>query len=355
MSPRTATRLFRAEIPARPGTGDYRPLLELATNLLRRGEFSAALPLLCRAHHALRTITDGPPSPSYDGSKILALWGECLYRLGQSAQALQRWLEALDLVPDGDTFARLTRTIERAGAVHEYGIVLKEGCTRGVPGALALWQRWQGQTITLTQDGADPKGLPAFPRSGPFPAHPGVAVMADVANLDLSCGEQYGWEVCLDYGRLLREAGRHGVLRARVAFVPNLVETLAVRQRLLQAGFTLDLKQPKMSHGRLTANADTAMAAAAVRWASDAHIGRVELWTGDGDFIKVREVIQESWPHVSVVFRSLAQGTAAAIRHLAADWMAIGPEYLLPLEGGITAYPPFSLPVAVDLRHRRRP
>ena len=104
-----------------------------------------------------------------------------------------------------------------------------------------------------------------------------------------------------------------------------------MRRELARAGFEIDLKQPKVSHGRLEANADTAMAAAAVRWASDPAVSRVELWTGDGDFVKVREVVANAWPRVAVTFRSFEVGTAWAIRRLGRDWMRIGPEYLLSL------------------------
>ena len=66
----------------------------------------------------------------------------------------------------------------------------------------------------------------------------------------------------------------------------------------------------------------------AVRWASDPAVGRVELWTGDGDFVKVREVVAAAWPKVAVTFRSFEAGTAWAIRRLGHAWTRIGPEYL---------------------------
>lgn len=154
--------------------------------------------------------------------------------------------------------------------------------------------------------------------------------MADVANLDMVCRDQYGFGRRLDYGQLLRVAERLGPIRAKIAFVPDIPETLAVRQHLAQVGFEMDLKRPKRSNGRLVANADTAMAAAAVRWASDALTGRVELWTGDGDFLKVREVVAQTWPEVGVAFRSFEVGTAADIRRLGEDWIPIGSEYLQP-------------------------
>jgi hypothetical protein len=152
--------------------------------------------------------------------------------------------------------------------------------------------------------------------------------MADVANLDMVCHDQYGFGRQLDYGRLLARARKHGLVQAQIAFVPDIPETRAVRRELIQAGFEIDLKRPKRSRGRLVANADTAMSAAAVRWASEPTVGRVELWTGDGDFVKVREVVAAAWPEVTVTFRSFAAGTAGAIRRLGRDWMSIGPEYL---------------------------
>ena len=164
--------------------------------------------------------------------------------------------------------------------------------------------------------------------TNPDSPRPAIAVMADVANLDMVCQDQYGAGRRLDYGRLLARARRHGPLQAPIAFVPDIPETLDVRRDLAHAGFEIDLKRPKRSHGRLVANADTAMAAAAVRWASDPQVGRVELWTGDGDFLKVREVVGEAWPDVAVTFRSFEVGTAGTIRRLGADWMSIGPEYL---------------------------
>ena len=65
-----------------------------------------------------------------------------------------------------------------------------------------------------------------------------------------------------------------------------------------------------------------------MRWASDPGIGRVELWTGDGDFLKVQEVIDQTWCDVAVVFRSFEVGTAVAIRRLGDGWEPIGPQYL---------------------------
>jgi hypothetical protein len=152
--------------------------------------------------------------------------------------------------------------------------------------------------------------------------------MADVANLDLVCADQFGYGRRLEYGRLLRAAGRYGSVPVKIAFVPDMPETLAIREHLARVGFEIDLKRPKRSHGRLEANADTAMAAAAVRWATDAEVGRVELWTGDGDFLKVREVVGHARPEVTVAFRSFEVGTAAGIRRLGADWSPIGPGYL---------------------------
>jgi hypothetical protein len=89
------------------------------------------------------------------------------------------------------------------------------------------------------------------------------------------------------------------------------------------------MQRPKRSHGRIAANADAIMGAAAARWASAPGIGRVELWTGDGDFLPVRDLIRQAWPHVAVAFRGFVAGAAAEIQRLAEDWMPIGPHYLM--------------------------
>jgi hypothetical protein len=80
----------------------------------------------------------------------------------------------------------------------------------------------------------------------------------------------------------------------------------------------------------MSANADAVMAACTVRWASDPHIGRLELWTGDGDFLAVRDVVNQAWPRVQIIFRSLELGTAAGIRHLGDAWIPIQGESLQP-------------------------
>jgi hypothetical protein len=58
-------------------------------------------------------------------------------------------------------------------------------------------------------------------------------------------------------------------------------------------------------------------------------VGRIELWTGDGDFLRVREAITQAWPEVDVAFRSFEAGTAPGIRLLGEDWEPIDPAYLL--------------------------
>jgi hypothetical protein len=110
--------------------------------------------------------------------------------------------------------------------------------------------------------------------------------------------------------------------------VPDLPDTLPVREHLAAASFTVYLHSPKRSHGRITANADAVMAAWAVRWAGSGEVGRVELWTGDGDFLAVRDVIRQGWPAVTVAFRSFPVGTAANIQRLGEDWAPIGAGYL---------------------------
>jgi len=307
-------------------SGHYKPLLEVAGSHLRAGDLLEALPVFHWAYRSWRAVPDGNLKHRYDGVKLMALWGECLYRLNQPEEAQKRWLWSLALIQDAETLARLARTIERTGATQEYLAVLRQALQRDLPGAGALWQRWQRIAVAS----AGTASTAAGPGPAPPPGSPGVAVMADVANLDMACGDQYGFGRQLDYGQLLQATARHGPVQVRLAFVPDLPDTLAVRQHLEQAGFQLDLKRPKRSHGRIVANADTAMASFAVRWASDPQIGRVELWTGDGDFLKVREAINQAWADVEVAFRSFEVGTAAAIQRLEHAWDPIAPQYLQP-------------------------
>lgn len=307
--------------------GHYKPLLEVAGSHLRAGDLLEALPVFRWAYHIWRAAPDGHRKHRYDGAKLLASWGECLYRLNLPNEAQKRWLRALTLVQDTETLTRLARTIERAGAAREYQALLREALQRDLPGAVALWQRWQ--RINETGRHEDERHVTCS-GGGVREMAAGVAVMADVANLDMVCSDQYGFGRRLDYGRLLRAAGRHGPVQVRLAFVPDIPETLTVRQHLAQVGFQIDLKRPKRSHGRMVANADTAMASFAVRWASEPQIGRVELWTGDGDFLKVREAINQVWSDVAVAFRSFETGTAAGIQRLGDAWEPIGPQCLQP-------------------------
>jgi len=306
--------------------GHYKPLLEVAGSHLRAGDLLEALPVFRWAHQAWQLAPHNGGPHCYDGVKLLALWGECLYRLGQAEGAGVKWLRALTMIPDAEALTCLVRIIEKVGAEQEGEAVLREALQQGLPGATTLWQRWQRMTVAL--DEAPPVSLE--PDDAPSPDASRAAVMADVANLDMVCNDQYGFGWRLDYGRLLRVAEHYRPVQIKMAFVPDIPETLAVREHLDRAGFQIDLKRPKQSHGRIVANADTAMAAAAVRWASDPQIGRVELWTGDGDFLKVREVIGQAWPEVEVVFRSFEVGTAAAIQRLGDAWQPIGREYLQP-------------------------
>lgn len=306
--------------------GRYKPLLEVAGSHLRAGDLLEALPVFRWAYHAWRAAPTDSRKYRDDGVKLLALWGECLYQLNLPHEAQRRWLRSLTLIQDAEMLARLVRTIERTGATREYHAVLEQALQLDSPGAVELWQRWQ--RIMHTPVETPPVAIEPGDRQPP--GSPGVAVMADVANLDLACGDQYGFGRRLDYGQLLQAAERHGPVQVRLAFVPDLPDTLAVRQHLERAGFQVDLKRPKRSHGRIVANADTAMAAFAVRWASDPQIGRVELWTGDGDFLKVREAINQAWADVEVAFRSFEVGTAAAIQRLEHAWDPIAPQYLQP-------------------------
>jgi len=310
--------------------GYYKPLLEVAASHLRAGELVEALPVFRWAYQAWQAAPNAAPGHRYDGAKLLALWGDCFYRLQQPDEAQRRWMWALAVVPNAEMLNRLARTIEKAGAAQACQAVLAEAHRRGLPGAQALWRRWQRLVQTEQPDlsiQTDPAPVLASPDGS------GVAVMADVANLDLVCGEQFGYNRRLDYGRLLKATAGCGPVRVKMAFVPDIPETLEVREHLQEAGFEIDLKQPKRSRGRIVANADTAMASWAVRWASDPQIGRIELWTGDGDFVKVREVVDQAWPQVQVAFRSFELGTAAAIQSLGADWDPIGTPYLHPIKG----------------------
>jgi len=155
-----------------------------------------------------------------------------------------------------------------------------------------------------------------------------VAVLADVANLDMVCRDQYGIDRRLHYGQLLQSTRIHGHVRVKLAFVPDIPQTMVTQYHLQQCGFSLDLLRPKYRHGRRVANADTAMAAFAVRWASETSVQRVELWTGDGDFLRVYDAIQQAWPAVTVVFRSFEVGTATGIQALEGAWLPIAERYV---------------------------
>ena len=320
--------------PAELGLTSYRSILEAAVGRLRDDEAGPALLLLQQAYQLWQATAAAGPRYDYDGTKIMALGGECLYRLGRPAEAQARWLDALKLAPDAATLDRLVRTMHRCGAVQESAAVLAAA-------------RCRGPVASTTQTHLAPEP-PHASLSLPIKA-PGVAVLADVANLDMVCRDQYGWGQRPDYRHLLGLAERYGPLRARIAFVPDMPETRAVRRHLLAAGFELDLKQPKRSHGRLVADTDAAMAAAAVRWAGEDDVQRVELWTGDGDFLRVREIVHQARPRVVVAFRSFTAGTAMGIRRLP-EWSPIGPESLQGYRstklGSLTRRPP--------ARHDRR-
>ncbi len=305
--------------------GYYKPILEAAAGHLRAGELLEALPVFRWAFYQWQEAPVATPGRQADGCKLLALWGECLFRLGQPAGAQDKWLRALQWVADAEALTRLARIIERTGAAAEYTAVLAAARDLVLPGAEALWQRWQRLSASPPwEEAAEPE-----PAAAAAADAPGVAVLADVANLELVCGDQFGYGRRLDYGRLLTRAARSGPVRVKVAFVPDLPETLPVREHLAEAGFAVELQRPKRSHGRIAANADAALGATAARWACEPGIGRVELWTGDGDFLKVRDLIRQTWPAVTVAFRSFLAGTAAEIQRLEADWAAIGPRDLL--------------------------
>lgn len=79
--------------------GHYKPLLEVAASHLHAGDLLEALLVFRWAYRAWLSTSGGHPARRSDGTKLLALWGECLYRLGQPAEAQERWLWALDVVP----------------------------------------------------------------------------------------------------------------------------------------------------------------------------------------------------------------------------------------------------------------
>ncbi len=312
--------------------GHYKPLLEVAGSHLRAGEALEALPVFRWAYQVWQQSPVQGRKYYSDGTKLLAQWGECLYHLEHTEAARQCWRQALSLIQEEDALERLAQTIERAGALDDYGGIVGQALHAGLPGAQRLWQRWlrlQDADAAICVDAesdAEPLPLPA-------PDAPGVAVLADVANLDMVCRDQFGFAHRLDYARLLQAAAQYGPVQVKMAFVPDIPDTLAVREQLAASGFTVDLLRPKRSHGRIVANADTAMAAYAARWASAPDIGRLELWTGDGDFLHAREAIQQAWPAVTVAFRSFAVGTAAAIQALGEDWLPIEAAYLQRLVG----------------------
>ena len=309
--------------------GYYKPLLEVAGSHLRAGELLEALPVFRWAYQVWQTANGQERRYAAEGVKLLTQWGVCLQRLEQGEAARQRWLQALHLIHDADTLARLLTTLERWADPEDYRMVLEQSLRRGLPGARRLWQRWQ--RLQTAREAAAVE--PTLPVSADLTNHvapeaPGAAILADVANLDMVCRDQYGVHYHPDYARLLTLAAQTGALKARLAFVPDIPETLAVREHLEDVGFVVDLLAPKRSHGRMVANADTAMAAFAVRWASDPGIGRLELWTGDGDFLRVRDAVQQVWPEMTVAFRSFEVGTAAGIRRLGADWTPIEADYV---------------------------
>lgn len=308
--------------------GYYKPLLEVAGSHWRAGDFETALPVFRWAYHSWQAAGETTAGHYMDGVKLLGQWGACLYQLDEPFEAQGRWLQALALITDEDALRRLAQIIEESGAAFEtYGMLLEQAVHRSLPGAGNLWQRYQ-RLQALAAAPATPAVTTDAPDPAPAPDAREVILLADVANLDMVCREQYGYDRQLDYARLARAAARFGPTPVKLAFVPEIPETLAARERLTAAGFTVDLLPPKRSHGRIVANADTAMAAYAVRWASHPEVGRVELWTGDGDFLRVRDAIQQAWPEVTVVFRSFETGTANGIQRLGPDWLPIALEYV---------------------------
>lgn len=330
----------------------YKPLLEVAASHLRAGDYIEALPVFRWAYQRWQSHSPRQdrgmtqpgcgtcsPKEAEDGVKLLALWGECLYHLGDAATAQRCWLRALNLVQAPPALERLMRVIERLAAGQAYTAILDEAVRRDLPGATQLWARWERlqaappwtvETPSLREVIA-PEGVAAV--EGKLTTQADVAVLADVANLDMVCREQFGYSARLDYRRLLQRAAQWGTPRVKQAFVPDIPATLATRAHLAAAGFEIDLLTPKLSHGRMVANADTAMAAYAVRWAADPQITRLELWTGDGDFLRVREAVHSLWPEIAVTFRSFEAGTAAGIQQLAEDWQSIDAGYLQPAPG----------------------
>lgn len=305
--------------------GRYKPLLEVAGSHWRAGETLEALPIFRWAYQAWQQTPAQGGKYYSDGIKLLAQWGACLYQLEHMDAARQCWLRALNLIQDEEALGRLAQTIERVGAREDYGVMVEQAVDAGLPGAQRLWQRW----LRLQEaDEAATDDDEALPAPAPAPDAPGVAVLVDVANLDMVCRDQYGFERRVDYQRLLQAAAQYGPVQVKLAFVPDIPDTLAVQEQLAASGFTVDLLRPKRSHGRIVANADTAMAAYATRWASDPGIGRLELWTGDGDFLRAREAVKEAWPEVTVAFRSFTTGTAARIQALGEDWLPIAAAYL---------------------------
>lgn len=321
MSPEIEKQAGWLSVGQRPD--HYKPLLEVASSTLRAGEPMEALPLFRWAYRLWRNGENTDPRHSFDGVKLFALWGECLFHLQEVEKARQCWLHAIKLVQDELTLAQLARVIERCGAQDECRQVLEQARLLGLPGAASLWERQQRLWTTCSE--TTKIDSPPVQSS---PDAPEVVVLADTANLDMVCQEQYGYHCRLDYARLLQVAAQHGPIHVKMAFVPNVPETIPTREHLNEVGFVVDLVQPKRSHGRVVANADTAMAAFAVRWAGDPKVGRLELWSGDGDFVRVRDLVCQTWPHVSVVFRSFEAGTAASIRCLGQDWEAIGAQFL---------------------------
>ncbi|MBN1920785.1 MAG: NYN domain-containing protein [Anaerolineae bacterium] len=308
--------------------GYYKPLLEVAGSHWRAGDLETALPVFRWAYTSWQAATEPTPAYYADGVKLLGQWGACLYQLDEPFEAQGRWLQALALITDEDALRRLARIIEESGAGFETsGMILRQAVHRDLPGAVNLWQRHQRLQAQAEAPAASETTEDEL-RSAPAKGAREVILLADVANLDMVCREQCGYDRQLDYGRLARAAARLGPTPVKLAFVPDIPETLVARERLVAAGFTVDLLPPKRSHGRIVANADTAMAAYAVRWASHPEVGRVELWTGDGDFLRVRDAIQQAWPEVTVVFRSFESGTASGIQRLGEDWLPITTDYV---------------------------
>lgn len=293
----------------------YPSLLEVANSHLRDGELLTALPVLRWAYQVWRNAPERGPRYDAAGVQLLACWGECLYRLGQAEAARLSWLQALNFTRDAATLQSLLQSIERSDASQDLNLILEQAVHRAIPGAAKAQAR---------AEPAPGSTLPAAPPvAAPLKQVPGIAVLADVANLDMVCRDQYGFWARPHYGQLLRTVLVHGPVRVKLAFIPDIPQTVSSQRQLEAQGFTLDLLRPKRSHGRWVANADTAMAAFAVRWAGDAGIHRVELWTGDGDFLRVYDAIRQAWPQVAVVFRSFATGTAVGIQALDKGWIPI--------------------------------